>query len=58
MAGIVINNAIVLLERIKIEEQALPDDPCQAIINAAQQRLRPIVLTTLTTILGLIPLYI
>ena len=58
LAGIVINNAIVLLERIKIEEQALPENPCQAIINAAQQRLRPIVLTTATTIFGLIPLYL
>ena len=58
LAGIVINNAIVLLERIKIEQEALPENQCQAIINAAQQRLRPIVLTTATTILGLIPLYI
>lgn len=58
LAGIVINNAIILLERINIEQQVLPDKPCQAIINAAQQRLRPIVLTTATTILGLIPLYL
>ncbi len=58
LAGIVINNAIVLLERIKIEQQLLPDNQCQAIINAAQQRLRPIVLTTATTIFGLIPLYL
>lgn len=58
LAGIVINNAIILLERINIEQQVLPDKPCQAIINAAQQRLRPIVLTTATTIFGLIPLYL
>jgi len=58
LAGIVINNAIILLERIQIEEQALPGNPYQAIINAAQQRLRPIVLTTATTIFGLIPLYL
>jgi len=58
LAGIVINNAIVLLERIQIELNANPDEPCFAIINAAQQRLRPIVLTTATTIFGLIPLYI
>jgi len=58
LAGIVINNAIVLLERIQIEINANPDEPCFAIINAAQQRLRPIVLTTATTIFGLIPLYI
>ncbi len=58
LAGIVINNAIVLLERIKIEQEAMPDEPCLAIISAAQQRLRPIVLTTATTIFGLIPLYL
>lgn len=58
LAGIVINNAIVLLDRIKIEPQLLPENPCQAIINTAQQRLRPIVLTKATTIFGLIPLYL
>jgi len=58
LAGIVINNAIVLLERIKIELEVMPDKPGQAIILAAQQRLRPIVLTTATTIFGLIPLYL
>jgi multidrug efflux pump subunit AcrB len=58
LAGIVINNAIVLLERIKIEQDAMPDQPGMAIISAAQQRLRPIVLTTATTIFGLIPLYL
>ncbi|AAZ24982.1 efflux RND transporter permease subunit [Colwellia psychrerythraea] len=58
LAGIVINNAIILLERIQIEEQALPGNHFQAIINAAQQRFRPIVLTTATTIFGLIPLYL
>ena len=58
LAGIVINNAIILLERINIEQQVIPDNPYQAIVNAAQQRLRPIVLTTATTIFGLIPLYL
>ncbi|WP_125558846.1 efflux RND transporter permease subunit [Pseudoalteromonas rubra] len=57
LAGIVINNAIVLLERIKYElEQG--DDPVLAIIQAAQQRMRPILLTTATTVLGLVPLYL
>ena len=58
LAGIVINNAIVLLERIKqeIDENGLPDD--RAVIAAAQQRLRPILLTTATTIGGLLPLYL
>ncbi|MFT4993113.1 MAG: multidrug efflux pump [Paraglaciecola sp.] len=57
LAGIVINNAIVLLERIKIEyESGIPH--YQAIVSAAQQRARPILLTTATTVLGLIPLYL
>jgi multidrug efflux pump subunit AcrB len=57
LAGIVINNAIVLLERIKIElDNGIQHQ--QAIISAAQQRARPILLTTATTVLGLIPLYL
>ncbi|WP_299728431.1 efflux RND transporter permease subunit [uncultured Endozoicomonas sp.] len=58
LAGIVINNAIVLLERIKyeIDDNGLP--PQEAIVIAAQRRLRPILLTTATTVLGMIPLYL
>ncbi len=56
LAGIVINNAIVLLERIKIE---LEDgaEHANAIVQAAKTRARPIVLTTATTVLGMLPLY-
>ena len=58
LAGIVINNAIVLIERIKIEidENGLP--PAAAIVEAAQRRLRPILLTTTTTVGGLLPLWL
>jgi len=58
LAGIVINNAIVLLDRIRIEIEEVGRSPHVAIIEAAQQRLRPILLTTATTIAGLIPLYL
>ena len=58
LAGIVINNAIVLLERIKLEIDINQRTPQQAIIEAAQRRMRPILLTTATTVLGLIPLYL
>ena len=58
LAGIVINNAIVLLDRIKIEQEEFKRPPQEAIIVAAQQRFRPILLTTATTSLGLIPLWI
>ena len=57
LAGIVINNAIVLLERIGLE-LAAGASHLDAILNAAVQRSRPIMLTTATTVLGLLPLYL
>ena len=57
LAGIVINNAIVLLDRIRIERDEFGRPPAEAIVIAAQQRFRPILLTTCTTTLGLTPLY-
>ena len=58
LAGIVINNAIVLIDRIRIEIENNAMDPRDAVIYAAQQRVRPILLTTATTIASLIPLYL
>ncbi|WP_298311302.1 efflux RND transporter permease subunit [uncultured Aquimarina sp.] len=58
LAGIVINNAIVLIDRIEIEENELKRKPQDAIIAACIQRFRPILLATFTTVLGLIPLYL
>ena len=58
LAGIVINNAIVLLDRIQIEIDENGRAPADAILVASETRLRPILLTTATTILGLIPLYL
>lgn len=58
LAGVVINNAIVLLDRIKIEIEENGLAPDRAIVESAQRRLRPILLTTGTTIGGLIPLYL
>jgi len=58
LAGIVINNAIVLLDRIKLEIEENGLTPQNAVIEAAQRRLRPIFLTTATTVSGLIPLYL
>ena len=56
LAGIVINNAIVLLDRIDIEINENGLDPARAVIESAQRRLRPILLTTATTSGGLVPL--
>ncbi|MEZ4647535.1 MAG: efflux RND transporter permease subunit [Candidatus Eisenbacteria bacterium] len=57
LAGIIINNAIVLLDRIRIEIDENGLDPASAVIESAQQRLRPILLTTATTVGGLLPLW-
>ncbi len=58
LAGIVINNAIVLLDRIKIEIEENGREPARAVVESAQRRLRPILLTTVTTLGGLLPLYL
>ncbi len=55
LAGIIVNNAVLLLERIDVErEQGLAVR--EAVISAAIKRLRPIVMTKLTCIIGLVPL--
>ncbi len=55
LAGIVVNNAIVLVDRInQLRNQGL--DKLDAIAQAAQARFRPILMTTLTTTLGMLPL--
>ncbi len=56
LSGIIINNAIVLLDRIAIEIRDFGRSPAEATFYAAQQRLRPILLTTATTVLGMTPL--
>ncbi len=58
LAGIVINNAIVLLDRIRIEMEENGHDEPRAVIEAGQRRFRPILLTTATTAFGMLPLYI
>jgi HAE1 family hydrophobic/amphiphilic exporter-1 len=57
LAGIVVNNAIVLIDRINQLRQSGVEKGL-AIIEAAQSRLRPILMTTLTTVLGLLPMAI
>lgn len=58
LSGIIINNAIVLLDRIRIEIDEVGHTPQQAILEACQQRARPILLTTATTIGGMLPLWL
>jgi len=56
LVGIVVNNAIIMVElanQIREDEKV---DRTTAILRAAPQRLRPILMTTITTVLGLFPL--
>lgn len=56
LVGIVVNNAIIMVE---LANQIIADekvDRTTAIVRAAPQRLRPILMTTITTVLGLFPL--
>jgi multidrug efflux pump subunit AcrB len=55
LAGIIINNGIVLIDRIDIELDS-GREAYDAIIAACLARLRPILMTTVTTILGLMTL--
>ena len=55
LAGIVVNNAIVLLDySIQLRKRGISSNV--AIVRAGRTRFRPVVLTAVTTILGLIPL--
>lgn len=57
LAGIVVNNAIVLVDLIN-QLQASGVEKMAAIVEAGTARLRPILMTTLTTALGLLPMAI
>lgn len=73
--GVIINNSIVLVDRIDIERNAIlaenverPEGAAdtsasrerefEAVISACRRRFRPVVMTTLTTIAGLLPLIV
>ncbi len=55
LAGIVVNNAIVLVDAINRRRRA-GEDLNPAILGAGQERLRPILMTTATTVLALLPM--
>lgn len=55
MTGVVVNNALVLINRIN-ELRADGNCGVDAVIEASVSRLRPILLTSLTTVVGLLPL--
>jgi HAE1 family hydrophobic/amphiphilic exporter-1 len=55
LSGIVVNNAIVLIDSVNRLRRA-GVDKFEAVVRAGHSRLRPILMTTLTTIVGLIPM--
>jgi len=56
LIGIVVNNAIVLVDYINLMRREHNMNIREAVIHSGKLRLRPILMTTLTTILGLLPL--
>jgi HAE1 family hydrophobic/amphiphilic exporter-1 len=55
LAGIVVNNAIILVDQInKLRAEGMAKR--EAILEGARSRLRPVLMTTTTTVLGLLPL--
>lgn len=56
LAGLVVNNAIVMIDYINLLRKKYKKPLVEAIIEGSGSRLRPILMTTLTTILGVIPM--
>jgi multidrug efflux pump len=58
LAGVVVNNAIVLIDYIDILRERDGMNRREALVQGGKTRFRPVVLTAITTVLGLIPLAI
>jgi len=58
LAGIVVNNAILLVEYVEQVRRERNMPPEEAVVEAGAIRLRPILMTTTTTVLGMLPLAI
>ncbi|NJK57612.1 MAG: efflux RND transporter permease subunit [Pleurocapsa sp. SU_5_0] len=56
LVGIVVNNAIILVELANQIREREKCDRATAIVQAAPQRLRPVLMTTITTVVGMFPL--
>jgi multidrug efflux pump subunit AcrB len=58
LAGVVVNNAIVLIDYIGVLQRRDGLSRTEAIIKGGRTRFRPVILTAITTVLGLVPLAI
>lgn len=55
LIGMIVKNGIVLMDEINLQlSQGVP--PVQALIDSSQSRLRPVMMASMTTVLGMIPL--
>ncbi|MBQ0048919.1 MAG: efflux RND transporter permease subunit, partial [Bacteroidales bacterium] len=55
LIGMIIKNGIVLIDEINLE-LSQGTDPYEALITSSQSRLRPVMMASMTTVLGMIPL--
>ncbi len=55
LAGVVINHCIVLIDRIRSLRHEMPDR-LSAVLEGSRQRVRPVLMTALTTVVGLLPM--
>jgi len=58
LGGIVVNNAIVMIDYINLLRRRDGKDVREAVLEGSSSRLKPILMTTLTTVLGVIPMAI
>jgi HAE1 family hydrophobic/amphiphilic exporter-1 len=56
LVGIVVNNAIVLVDAVNLLRRDHRMGAAEAVVEAGRLRLRPILMTTTTTVLGLLPM--
>lgn len=54
LAGVIVNNAIILVDFYN-QRRAEGQEPMEGILEASRQRIRPIVMTSLTTVMGILP---
>ena len=55
LVGVVVNNAIVLVDYINLQRREQGKELIEAVLEAGRRRLRPILMTTMTTVLALLP---
>ncbi|MBP3312626.1 MAG: efflux RND transporter permease subunit [Butyricicoccus sp.] len=58
LAGTVVNSPIVLIDYIKIRRDTYGESKNTAILNACPRRVRPVLMTAMTTILGMVPMLV